>query len=47
MIEKLLQTDTDYVIAHLPDGWSMNWFGTKNGEGTEYHVLLLALLLNR
>jgi hypothetical protein len=23
----------------------MNWFGTKNGEGIEYHVLLLSLLL--
>jgi putative oxidoreductase len=23
----------------------MNWFGKKNGEGIEYHVMLLALLL--
>jgi len=23
----------------------MNWFGKKNGEGIEYHVLLLSLLL--
>lgn len=36
---------TGALIAHLPDGWSMNWFGTKNGEGIEYHVLLLSLLL--
>ena len=33
------------LIVHLPDGWAMNWFGTKNGEGIEYHVLLLSLLL--
>ena len=33
------------LIVHLPDGWSMNWFGKKNGEGIEYHVLLLSLLL--
>ena len=33
------------LIVHLPDGWAMNWFGTKKGEGIEYHVLLLSLLL--
>src|ERR1700730_5362362 len=33
------------LIVHLPDGWAMNWLGTKNGEGIEYHVLLLLLLL--
>src|SRR6266853_5912744 len=33
------------LILHLPDGWAMNWFGRKNGEGIEYHVLLLSLLL--
>jgi len=32
------------LIVHLPDGWAMNWFGTKNGEGID-HVLLLSLLL--
>ena len=36
---------TGALIVHLPDGWSMNWFGTKNGEGIEYHVMLLSLLL--
>ncbi len=36
---------TGALIVHLPDGWSMNWFGKKNGEGIEYHVLLLSLLL--
>jgi len=36
---------TGALIVHLPDGWSMNWFGTKSGEGIEYHVMLLSLLL--
>jgi putative oxidoreductase len=33
------------LIFHLPNGWTMNWFGEKDGEGIEYHVLLLTLLL--
>jgi len=33
------------LVFDLPDGWAMNWFGTKNGEGIENHVLLLSLLL--
>ena len=33
------------LIDHLPDGWAMNWFGSKEGEGVEYFVLLLSLLL--
>jgi putative oxidoreductase len=33
------------LIVHLPDGWAMNWFGEKKGEGIEYHVMLLSLLL--
>jgi putative oxidoreductase len=33
------------LIVHLPDGWRMNWFGEKRGEGIEYHVMLLAMLL--
>ena len=36
---------TGALIVHLPDGWAMNWFGKKNGEGIEYHVILLSLLL--
>jgi putative oxidoreductase len=36
---------TGALIVHLPDGWTMNWFGEKNGEGIEYHVMLLSLLL--
>jgi putative oxidoreductase len=33
------------LIVHAPDGWTMNWFGRKKGEGVEYFVLLLSLLL--
>jgi putative oxidoreductase len=36
---------TGALIFHLPNGWTMNWFGEKNGEGIEYHVMLLTLLL--
>jgi putative oxidoreductase len=36
---------TGALITHLPDGWAMNWFGEKKGEGIEYHVILLSLLL--
>jgi len=32
------------LIVHLPEGWTMNWFGSKKGEGIEYFVLLLAVL---
>ena len=41
----LFMVFTGALIVHLPDGWSMNWFGTKSGEGIEYHVMLLSLLL--
>jgi putative oxidoreductase len=36
---------TGALIVHLPDGWTMNWFGEKKGEGIEYLVMLLSLLL--
>ena len=36
---------TGALIVHLPDGWAMNWFGEKKGEGIEYFVMLLSLLL--
>jgi putative oxidoreductase len=29
--------------THLPHGFFMNWFGTQQGEGFEYHLLALAL----
>lgn len=30
-------------IAHLPNGFFMNWLGTLQGEGFEYHLLALGL----
>ena len=33
------------LIVHAPDGWAMNWLGKKKGEGIEYFVLLLSILL--
>jgi len=36
---------TGALIVHSPDGWMLNWWGKKNGEGIEYFVMLLALLL--
>jgi putative oxidoreductase len=33
------------LMVHLPDGWTLNWFGSKKGEGIEYFVLLLSPLL--
>jgi putative oxidoreductase len=35
---------TGALIVHFPDGWAMNWFGEKKGEGIEYFVMLLSLL---
>jgi putative oxidoreductase len=31
---------TGALIVHLPDGWTLNWFGSKKGEGIEYFVWL-------
>jgi putative oxidoreductase len=36
---------TGALIVHLPDGWTLNWFGSKKGEGIEYFVLVLLLLV--
>jgi len=33
------------LVNHLPDGWVMNWTGRKKGEGIEYFVMLLSILL--
>lgn len=33
------------MLYHIKDGWSMNWYGVKKGEGIEYFVLLLAILM--
>jgi putative oxidoreductase len=32
------------LITHLLDGWFMNCFNDKKGEGIEYFIMLLALL---
>jgi putative oxidoreductase len=33
------------IVVHAPDGWAMNWTGRKKGEGIEYFILLLSILL--
>jgi putative oxidoreductase len=32
-------------LAHVPNGFFMNWSGQQGGEGFEYHLLALALAL--
>ena len=32
-------------MVHLPNGFFMNWFGTKQGEGFEYHLLVIGLAI--
>ena len=38
---------TNMIVAifmvHLPHGFFMNWFGKKQGEGYEYHILAITL----
>ena len=36
---------TGAMITHFHDGWFINWFGKKRGEGIEYFIPLLAILL--
>ena len=31
------------VTSHLPNGFFMNWFGTQQGEGYEYHLLAIGI----
>ncbi len=33
------------LMVHLPYGFFMNWFGTKQGEGFEFHLLAIAIAL--
>ena len=33
-------------IVHLPNGFFMNWFGQKQGEGFEFHLLAIAVALS-
>ena len=32
-------------IAHIQNGFFMNWFGNQQGEGFEYHLLVIGLCL--
>src|SRR5215213_4626962 len=36
---------TGALSTHAKDGWAMNWSGKKRGEGIEYFILLLSILL--
>ncbi len=33
------------ALIHLKNGFFMNWFGQKQGEGFEYHILVVAIAL--
>jgi putative oxidoreductase len=33
------------LMSHLQNGFFMNWLGNQKGEGYEYHLLALALLI--
>lgn len=32
-------------MVHAPFGFFMNWAGTQKGEGVEFHLLMIGLLL--
>lgn len=36
---------TGAMFVHARDGWALNWIGKKKGEGIEYFVMLLSILL--
>ncbi|HSB45232.1 MAG TPA: DoxX family protein [Nitrospira sp.] len=31
------------VTTHIPHGFFMNWFGKQQGEGYEYHLLMIGI----
>jgi putative oxidoreductase len=31
------------ALVHLPNGFFMNWFGQQQGEGYEYHLLVIGI----
>lgn len=33
------------ALVHLPNGFFMNWFGKQQGEGYEYHLLVIGISL--
>jgi putative oxidoreductase len=32
-------------MVHLPNGFFMNWYGSQQGEGFEYHLLAIGMAL--
>ena len=36
---------TGAMFLNVKNGWTMNWTGKKKGEGIEYFVMLLSMLL--
>ena len=36
---------TGGLVVHWSDGWAMNWRNKKKGEGIEYFIMLLSILL--
>ena len=36
---------TGAIFHHASAGWTMNWNGIKKGEGIEYFIMLLSMLL--
>ncbi len=33
------------MMVHAPFGFFMNWAGTQKGEGFEFHLVMIGLLL--
>ncbi|WP_293312892.1 DoxX family protein [Pedobacter sp. UBA5917] len=33
------------TTVHMPFGFFMNWFGSQKGEGIEYHLLLIGIVI--
>ncbi len=33
------------LVTHASAGWTMNWLGKKRGEGVEYFILLLLMVV--
>ena len=33
------------TMVHLPNGFFMNWFGKQQGEGYEYHLLVIGIVI--
>lgn len=31
------------AVGHIQNGFFMNWFGTQQGEGFEYHILVVGI----